>query len=112
MSVIAKNLYPSTQLTGAQTTIYTAPTGARALLDKLTAYNASGGNVAVTVHLCPSGGTAGITNVVAFRTIAPGETYTFPEVVGHVLNTGQFVSVLAGTGAAINMRLSGREVTV
>jgi hypothetical protein len=37
--------------------------------------------------------------------------YTFPELVGQVLNRGDFISTLAGTASAINMRVSGREVT-
>ena len=38
-------------------------------------------------------------------------TYTFPEVVGHVLEPGGFVSTLAGSASALVIRASGREVT-
>jgi hypothetical protein len=32
-------------------------------------------------------------------------------LVGQVLNPGSFISTIAGTASAINMRVSGREVT-
>lgn len=49
-----------------------------------------------TAHVIPSGGTAGATNMyISARTIAPGESYTCPELVGRGLNAGGFVQVLA-----------------
>jgi hypothetical protein len=40
-----------------------------------------------------------------------GETYTFPEIVGQILAPSGFISTIAGTAAAINIRASGRQVT-
>jgi hypothetical protein len=48
---------------------------------------------------------------VKTKSLAAGETYTFPEIVGHYLENGGYISTLAGTGSAINIRASGREVT-
>lgn len=49
-----------------------------------------------TAHVIPSGGTAGATNMyISARTIAPGESYTCPELVGRGMNAGGFVQVLA-----------------
>jgi len=45
------------------------------------------------------------------KTLQPAEVYTFPELVGQVLGPGDFISTIAGTATAINMRVSGREVT-
>jgi hypothetical protein len=45
------------------------------------------------------------------KTLQASEVYTFPELVGQVLGAGDFISTIAGTGSAINMRVSGREVT-
>jgi len=56
--------------------------------------------------------TAGNQNlIVKTKTLAPAETYTFPEIVGQVLAPGGFISTIAGTATAINIRASGREVT-
>jgi hypothetical protein len=49
--------------------------------------------------------------VVSARSLAAGECYTFPEVVGHVLNNGDFLVTASGTAGAITVRGSGREVT-
>jgi hypothetical protein len=49
-----------------------------------------------TAHVIPSGGTAAATNMyISARTIAPGESYTCPELVGRGMNAGGFVQVLA-----------------
>jgi hypothetical protein len=45
------------------------------------------------------------------KTLQASEVYTFPELVGQVLGAGDFISTIAGTASAINMRVSGREVT-
>jgi hypothetical protein len=111
MTVTAKPLIVSKYAANAETTEYTAPAGTRTILDKFTAYNGSAGAVLLTVKLVPSGGTAGASNVTAVKSIAAGETYTYPEIVGHSLEAGGFVSVLAASASAIVIRASGREVT-
>jgi hypothetical protein len=45
------------------------------------------------------------------KTLQVSEVYTFPELVGQVLAFGDFISTIAGTASAINIRVSGREVT-
>lgn len=49
-----------------------------------------------TAYVVPSGGAAGATNTyISARTIAPGESYTCPELVGRGMNAGGFVQTLA-----------------
>lgn len=49
-----------------------------------------------TAHVVPVGGTAAATNMyISARTIAAGETYTCPELVGRGMNAGGFVQVLS-----------------
>jgi hypothetical protein len=45
------------------------------------------------------------------RTIVPNETYTCPELVGHVLEAGGFISTLASAATSLTIRCSGREVS-
>lgn len=112
MTVIAKALFEPLQAQNAETTQYTAPTGTRTIIDKLTGTNTTGAAATLTIKLIASGGAAGAANtIVSAKTLAAGESYTFPEVVGHVLNPGDFISTLAGTAAAITIRASGREVS-
>jgi hypothetical protein len=112
MSVTAKTLFEALQAANVETTQYTAPSGTRTIIDKFTGTNTSGAPATLTVKLVASGGAAGAGNtIVSAKTLAAGEAYTFPEVVGHVLNPGDFISTLAGTAAAITIRSSGREVS-
>ena len=111
MTVIAKPLATSDYAPAVQTTVYTAGTSTRTIIDKCTAYNGSVSAVPITVNIVPSAGTAGADNVIAVKAVSAGETYTFPEVVGHVLETGEFVSIVAGSASALVFRMSGREIT-
>jgi hypothetical protein len=112
VSVTSKSLFNPLQISNAETTQYTAPTGVRTILDKFTATNTTAGAVAITVKLVQSGGAAGVANtIISAKSLAAGECYTCPEIVGHTLNPGDFLSTLAGAAASITVRASGREVT-
>ena len=110
MTVTAKCLLESKIAEAAQTTQYTA-TGVRTIIDKVTGYNYTAGAVTLAINLVPSAGAAGAANLCVLKTITAGETYTFPEVVGHVLNPGGFISTIAGAATSITIRMSGREVS-
>jgi len=111
MTVSIKVLIPAKQAENAQTTQYTA-TNCKALIDKFTATNTTAGNVAISVNLVTSGGSAGVTNlIVDTRSLAPDETYTFPELVGQALEPSGFISTLAGAATSLTIRANGREIT-
>lgn len=111
MTVQVTVLVPAQTANNSQSTVYTA-TGVTAIIDKFTATNYSGTAATISVNLVTSGGTAGNNDlIVKTKTLQASETYTFPELVGHVLRPGGFISTLAGTASAINIRVSGREVT-
>lgn len=111
MSVIVKTLIPAKQAENVQTTQYTA-TNCRTVIDKFTATNTSAANVTISVNLVTSGGSAGASNlIVDSRSVAPDETYTFPELVGQVLDPGAFISTIAGAATSLTIRASGREIT-
>lgn len=111
MTVTVKNLIPAKQAENAQTTQYTA-VNCKARIDKFTATNTTASNVTLTVNVVASGDSASASNaVLSARAIAPGETYTCPELVGQVLESGGFISTLAGTASALTIRASGVEIT-
>ena len=111
MSVLVKALIPAKQAENAQTTQYTA-TNCKAIIDKFTATNTSAANVTISVNLVTSGGSPGASNlIVDTRAIAPDETYTFPELVGQVLDVGGFISTIASAATSLTIRASGREIT-
>lgn len=111
MTVRVKNLVPAKTVENTQTTQYAA-TGVTAIIDKFTATNYSGTAATISVNLVTAAGSAGNSNLITkTKTLQASEVYTFPELVGQVLGIGDFISTIAGTASAINIRVSGREVT-
>ena len=111
MTVTVKAIVPAKIVENAQTTQYTA-TSVTTIIDKFTATNYGASAASLSVNLVTNGDTAGNQNLVTkTKTLQPSEVYTFPELVGQVLNPGGFISTLASAATTINMRVSGREVT-
>ena len=111
MTVTAKTIIAAKQAENTQVTQYTA-TNCRTIIDKFTATNTSGSAATLSVNLVTSGDTAGNQNlIVKTKSLAAGETYTFPEIVGHVLDSSGFISTIASAATAITIRASGREIT-
>ncbi len=111
MTVSVKVLVPAKTVENSQTTQYTA-TGVTAIIDKFTATNFSATAATISVNLVTVSGSSGNSNLITkTKTLQASEVYTFPELVGQVLGIGDFISTIAGTASAINIRVSGREVT-
>jgi hypothetical protein len=111
MAITVKNIIPRKHAENSQTTQYTA-TNCKTIIDKFTATNTSAVNVNLSVNLPASGGSASDSNLVLDeRGIAPGESYTCPELVGQTLEAGGFISTLASSAASITISASGREIT-
>jgi hypothetical protein len=111
VTVTVKVLVPAKTVEATQTTQYTA-NNVTTIIDKFTATNYSATAAAISVNLVTVSFSAGNQNLISkTKTLQPAEVYTFPELVGQVLNPGDFISTLAGTASAINMRVSGREVS-
>ena len=111
MAVSISNIIPAKIAEASQTTQYTS-TGVQTIIDKFTATNYSASAATISVNLVTSADTAGNANlIVKTKTLQPAETYTFPELVGHVLPVSGFISTIAGTATSINIRASGRLVS-
>lgn len=111
MTVTVKNIIPRKQAENAQTGQYTA-VNCKTIIDKFTVTNTSAANVNFSVNLVAASGAASDSNLVLkTRAIAPNETYTCPELVGQVLESGGFISTLAGSAASLTISATGREIT-
>ncbi len=111
MSVVTTVLIPAKTAENAQTTQYTS-TGVVTIIDKFTATNFTATAATLSVNLVTAADTAGNQNlIVKTKTLQPGECYTFPEIVGQSLSAGGFISTVAGTATAINIRASGRTIS-
>lgn len=111
MTVTVKVLIPAKIAEATQTTQYTA-VGVTTIIDKFTATNYSAAAATISINLVTVSGSAGNLNLITkTKTLQPAEVYTFPEIVGQVLNAGDFISTIAGTATSVNIRASGREVS-
>ena len=111
MTVTVKVLIPAKIAEATQTTQYTA-TNVTTIIDKFTATNYSASAATLSVNLVTGGDTSGNQNLITkTKTLQAAEVYTFPEIVGQVLMASGFISTIAGTASAINIRASGREVS-
>ena len=113
MTVTARNLVPAKFAENTQTTQYIVPSNITVMIiDKFTATNISGSTATISVNLVTGSGTAGNENlIIKVKSLAASETYTFPELVGQILPTTAFISTIASAASAINIRVSGREVS-
>ena len=111
MTTVAKAIIESKAAENAQTTQYTS-TDVQTIIDKFVVNNTTGGNVTFAVNLVPSGGSASASNLILSKTILAGQCYTCPELVGHVLEAGDFISTIAGAAASLTIRAAGRQISV
>lgn len=112
MTVTAKVLIASKQAESILTTQYTSPTSTKTIIDKFTATNTTASPKTISVHLVPNAGSANSTNlIVDEKALAENETYTFPELVGHTLEAGSFISTIVSASTSVTIRSSGRQIT-
>jgi len=111
MAITYKALINSKEMEAASTLQYVAPTSGRAAIDKFTATNTSVSAASVSVWLVPDGGSVGdSTLIIDAKSIDAGETYSFHNLAGQILESlGNIYT--SGTGSALTIRASGREIT-
>lgn len=111
MTITVKNIIPRKQAEAVDTTQYTA-VNCKTVIDKFTATNTTGSPVTISVNLVANGGSVGASNrVVSAKSIAPGEAYNFPELVGQSLEASGFISTIASAATALTISSTGREIT-
>ena len=111
MTTTIKALVESKYLEAAETTQYVSQ-DCKTTMDKATITNVTASNAVVSISVVASGSAAGIANRVTYlKSIAPKVTYSVAELIPHVLESGDFVSTLAGTASALVFRMSGRQFT-
>lgn len=111
MAITTTVIIPSKIAENAQTTQYTSPAGVTTIIDKFTATNYGATTATISVNLVTATDTAGNQNlVVKTRSLVAGETYIFPELVGHMIAPNGFISTIASAASTLNIRASGRQV--
>lgn len=111
MAVVFANIIAAKFAENLQVTQYTVLNG-KTIIDKFTATNVGSYPQSISVNLVIGGGSAASNNlIVNARIVSPGETYTMPELIGHVLEQSSFISTIASAVSTITIRASGREIT-
>ena len=96
MTIALKNAYLA-QVPVADTTLYTCPANTTARVLKCTVTNDTTTAQTITFHKVESGGAVGVTKLIMnIKAIGDKETYECPEVVGQVLDAGDYISAIAG----------------
>jgi response regulator RpfG family c-di-GMP phosphodiesterase len=111
MAVTVKVLIQAKTAESTNTVQYTSAT-VSTIIDKFTATNYGATTATLSINLVPVGLVVSDDNlIVKAKILQPQETYTFPEIVGASLNSGDFISTVADTASSINIRASGRLVS-
>lgn len=100
-------------LTTGGDAIYSAPASiVRAAIDQCVITNHGTAPATIDVHILQSGDSADTTNkVISNQTLAVDESFTPPEVIGSVINTGGSVYAVSDTASSVNVVLYGTVYT-
>ena len=113
MTVTARCLVESKYAEATLTTQYAAPTGTRVIIYECTVTPPTGATSSISMYVVPNAGTAGASNVVmqpkAMASTDP--TYTCPEMVGRILEPGDFIATLGTVASSLVIRIEGRVIT-
>jgi len=112
MATTVNTLIEAKYAEAVDTVQYVVPASTGAIIDKFTVTNTSANNESITINLVESGDVPQPYNrIIDQRLLAPLETYTCPELVGHILLSGDFISTVASTISTLSIRASGRQIT-
>lgn len=111
MSVTIAQLVSPQTISDAITAYYTS-TNVKTRIDKLTVGNPSATARTVSLYLVPSGGSPSDANVITkTKSIAPGETWNCPDMIGQVLASGGTLRAVADLIAVLVLSAAGSVIT-
>ena len=108
-----KFVYADAQLAAAGATIYTAPTTVKSvIIEAVTVSNTTALDQTHNVHLVSSGGSAIDANkFIDSKAVTANDQLTDSEIVGQVLQAGDFIFSDASLDASLSFRVSLREIS-
>lgn len=90
----------------SQTTLYTAAAITR--IDAVSVTNTDTTSHTISINLVTSGGSASGANLTTdLQTVLPGQTWNSSNEVGKVLNSGDFISVIASVASKMVLCIGG-----
>jgi len=113
MQRLPKRLIDGAVLTASAAVYFTVPPNSMVTISACSVTNTTAIPQTLTMHLVPSGGTAGASNVVCSgRTVAPGETFNPPGAIAQTLHAGGTIQALSDAASALTLVASGYTTTV
>lgn len=109
-TVVQFKKFVQSLITNAQVTIYTVPAASQDVIKGIDIANSSASAVTCSVNLVPTAGAAAAGNLL-FGTVTIAANSTLHWTGTQVLNTGDFISVIAGTTNVLAITVSGLEST-
>lgn len=107
-----KNFSNTTQLSeNADDVVATVAGNTKAVVRKLSFRNTGATARTVTVYVIAASGSAGTTNELAVKAIAPGKTWNVIEIQGEIIETGMKVQAKQDAGTDVNANCSGANIT-
>lgn len=105
------------QLPASDTTVYTCPASTKAIITYgiCTCEDASASTL--TANIVQSGGSAAVTNIYGYgnasagAAISAGASQSLTNLVGAVLEAGDFISCKAGDADRLNIKFGIKEIT-
>ncbi len=99
-------------LPAVDTTVYTCPDSATAQIIFGNCANSTGGAITLKANIVQSGGSVATTNeyIPSGTSVTAGNTDPLAEIVGVILQPGDFVSAAASATPGLNFKIGIKEV--
>lgn len=111
MAVTSKVLSEVYNVENAATPItYYSADGVTAVIDKFVARNHTTSPATLTIAIGDVNVGFPAESTIIEKTLAAGESYSFPEMVGQVIPPDGSLGMMSSTLNSINVRVSGREI--
>jgi len=92
--------------------LYASPANTRTIIKSCSITNTDTVARVFTFHIVPAGSAASSGNMIAkTEPVGPGQTYFVNQAVGHVLETGDFITAFADAASVMALRCSGVKVS-
>lgn len=108
MASTPASLYSNASITAAKTEVVSAEASTVRVIRKATFTNNSGGTLTVDLYIDPTG--AAEVQVADTKTLIDTETWSCPDIEGHVLSASGTIDATA-SGAGIDLVITGIKIT-
>ena len=111
MTTVAQvQLVAPQQVGNADASVYSAPANTTAKIGRAVFCNTSGSALTITAGITGGGALTSATTLISARPIAPGESYTCPELAGAVIPAGSQLHAYASAATSVTFTASGLTI--